>query len=993
MRRADVVLVLVLMSVGCGTEPTPTGGMGQLGGRVVISGPLRGAALSIDQLDLKTGDVRVHVTDTTADQDGKFSAEIGLANGLLRVTATGGSFVDLATGVTIQLDPTDELRSLVHLDLDEVRDDLIVSPVTHLIDARAQWKLTQMGDITKALDAAREHIDRHFGNVDWSSVHLVGLDQPATSPTEPVRAALVQAALSVLAKDIGTAAESSPQDVNVYTLVQRWADDIGRGDGDGTRSVFDGNDANADAPGTGLQLGTCGALPAPCNRPSGCSLGVCRTLCDLYAGSPRALLAGAMTKVIQDNDPNNPAALNKTQLKLSDTLAIARSINDNVDDDLFGDACIEQLDRLPPSITFLAPSPAEGAYAGGTVTLKVSAIDDTDATPRVTFLGYTDSDGDPGNSVAIATIDTTAMPDGAANVQVTAIDMSGNAATVTRNLLVDNTLPALSLDSASFLVDGATWWTATATPMLQGTVGDAAPVAVKAVINGVDVLGVVTGTSWTVAVPAGSLDAAGTAVTVVATDAAGNRREIMQRIRPDVTPPALSFQASTVNDEAGDQVAFATDESPIHTHAGTAIDLAAGPAATCAQLTKFSNLLGPSSPTFVTELPTRNPIAYQLVGADDGVGIAPGSTEYRVRRRDGGGGFTMVLDWTSAGAGSSIGTGAQLFAVAIQSDIVAELATTQATYDVEFRTVDRLARTSTSARCFDLQLRAPPLHFLAGGPTNNQPFALDALNAAPGAAYDNLAERLLNSGAGASLIDQPLTNGTTSTVYLTVTVTKPSAVTVSQQFAIRSNTTVTSVNTNCANTPSACNSPLPFPGNDYQSGTTTSAANSLTFPVRLYELNASGLPSTSFPCLAPCTPTSSVFTFAVPPRSATGAARRFVAMTMIGQVTALWPQDSAYAAAAPFSDSSYSGFRYTGTTRFSSSGCTQTVFQGGDPYCRQRTSRAQYQILTYAALSFSGNTLAGYATAPTATIAPAPAAPNTIRASGQNWQTFEGTLP
>lgn len=992
-----VVAMVGLGVAGCGSSETPTGGIGHISGHVIVSGPLHGASVSIDQLDPKTGGVRTHVADTTTDQDGWFEADIGLANGFLRATASGGTFVDLATGATIQLDPADKLNSLVRVELNEMRDDVLVSPVGHLVDARAAWKLAELGDVTKAVSAATEHLHRHFGNVDWSRVQLVSLDQPATSPTEPVRAALVQAALSVLAKDIATAAESSPQDVNVYTLTKQLAADIGN-DAFMGLSVFDGNDGNNQTPAMGLQLGACKPVPA-CDVLDGCTVGCGRTLCDLYAGTPRALLAGAMTKVIQDNDPENPAALNKTKLNLSDTLAIARSINDNLDDDLFGDACIEQLDRLPPSIKFLPPTPAEGGYAGGTLTVKVSAIDDTDASPRITILGYPDADGDPTNSVAIAAIDTTGMPDGGADVQVAAVDMAGNTATVSRSMVIDNTLPELSLDAAGFLVDGSTWWTTNATPTLRGAVADAAPVSVKAVVNGVDVAGSVNGTAWTVILPAGALDTAGTPVTIVATDAAGNHRDIIQRIRPDVTAPELSFQASNVNDEAGDQITFALDDSPIHTHAGTPIDLSTSNG--CPLVTKYSYLLGPSSPPFVTEQPARNPVSYQLVAADSGVGIVAGSTQYRVKRRELNGGSTVVLDWTSAGAGTSLGGGAQRFSIAMQSDLVMDLATTEATYDVEFRSTDRLSRTSTTARCFELQLRAPPLHFTSGGRAVSQPFALDSTSLVQGAIYNKLAARLLNNDAtGASLIDQFVANGTTETVYLTVTVTKPSSVAVSQQFVINNRTTTTDLSpaVNCdydTGNPAACDQPQQFPSAEYVSPIIPTTATTLSFPARLYELNASGVPTTSIPCIAPCPASGSVFKFAVPPRSSTGPARKFVVMTMIGQVSSLWPSDTNRPSAPSFSDLVSGGIDYTGKNEFSSTGCSpgHTILLAGKLHCNQRTTRRQYRALNYAKLDFLSDTGTDYATAPTVQHTPRIATPTVSRHAMWDWFTNETALP
>ena len=1020
MRRTGSNLRRVIVAcalgggAGCGQDPALPAYTGMLGGQVVVSGPLRGASISVDQIDIHTGELFRRVGEASTDDPGKFVLDTDLANGLLRITARGGSFVDLATRATIQLDPTDELTSLVWFELADIRDDVLVSPIGHLIDARARVKLETLGDMTQAVQDASAHLGRHFGDVkDWTRLRLIGLDQPATSPTEQVRAALVHAALSYLAKDIAAEAGSSPQEVNVLELTQRWAADLQRtasGDSAGAVEdlpVFDGNDGNDRRPGSGLQLGSCAPVEPACQVPAGlCTTGHCRGICDLYVGTPRALLAGAMTKVIRDN---GPGGANQTGLRIEDTLAIARSMSDNIDPDLFGGACIETLDRTAPEVRWdEAHSAADGAIVRGAIQLKAIAVDDVDPRPRAQIPGYADLDGDPSNDVALVNVDTTTAGDGPLIVTARAVDLAGNSRTIERRVIVDNTAPQLALSPAGFLADGSTWWTASAAPELRGAVSDAAAVAVKAIVNGAELPATVTGAGWQVTLPAGTLDAAGAQVAVVATDAAGNQAQVLQRIRPDVTPPALSFQAGTVNDEAAEQPAFALDESPIHSHNGAPIDLAV--AGACPAVTKYSYLLGAASPPYVAEHPGRNPIAYKLVSADDGVGIVDGSTQYRVLRRDAAG-AAVLLDWTSAGAGTPVAPGARLFDVAIVSDLVAGLSAIEGTYDVEVRATDRLSRTSTAARCFELRLKAPPLHFLGGGPAAGhalalgytpppgQPLPPPSLSLAPGATFDRLAARLLNDGAtGASLLDQWIVNGTTETVFLTVTVTRPASVTATQSFAIHNYTAITTTSIDCYTGPDnewnpACDPPAGFPpGGGYSSSRITTTATALAFPAKLFELDGAGVPVTEIPCLAPCSAGGSVFKFAVPPRAAGGAAaRRFIVMTMIGQVSNLWPRDGNQSATQPFVDLSVGGVRYTGKSQFFSSGCGK--YSTGMAFCQERWQRTQYRALTYARLDFQEFTKSTYATAATAQLSPVEATPQLSRNQSLFWETQEGTLP
>ena len=583
----------------------------------------------------------------------------------------------------VQLDARDEIVSLTRFELLALREDALISPIGHMIQARTMERLRAGDDLTAAFDETRASFHKHFGEVDWGQVIPWPLDLPAFSPTEPVRAAFVLAALSVLASDIAAAAQEGPQAVTVYRLMQRLTEDI-RAD------PFDGGDGDDPAPRSGIQLGFCSPVATGCVPGAGCATGGCRSRCDLYSGTPRTLLAAAMLKVIQDT------TLNRTGLDLANTISVVRGMSDNADPSLFAaQSCIET--------------------------------------------------------------------------------------------------------------------------------------------------------------------------------------------------PALSLQPSTVRDEGTETVTFATDHSPQHVHTGMLVDLATPTA--CPTVIKFSHLLGSTAPAYVVEDPGRNPIQYQLVTNDAGVGLAPGSTQYRVGRRVGLQ-TIWVLDWTSAGTGEPVGAGVTRFPVGIYSDLVPGLATTEGTYEVEFRTTDRLGRMATAARCFDLRVRSLPPDYAAMGsqPTKVHAYALDSLSLAPWALFDQIAARLLNDDAtGASLLDQDLFNGTTSTVYLTVTVTPPSSVLAAQSFVVANAPTEV---LNCSLCPAENAS-----GILEDSGSGSAPVTTLHFPVKLFEL-VGGVPATEIPCLAPCPSSGTVFRFAIPPRPSGGQpARAFRVMTMIGQVSGLWPR-----ATPPFED-------------------------------------------------------------------------------------------
>src|SRR5262249_17422173 len=150
---------------------------------------------------------------------------------------------------------------------------------------------------------------------------------------------------------------------------------------------------------------------------------------------------------------------------------------------------------------------------------------------------------------------------------------------------------------------------------------------------------------------------------------------------------------------------------------------------------------------------------------------------------------------------------------------------------------------------FDLRLRAPPLEFEPPPvlPTKVHAYALDSLSLMS-PLYDQIAARLLNADAtGASLIDQDVFNGTAETVYLTVSVIKPTSVTVSRSFVI-GNATTNVIPPTCDD----CVDP-PLGVLPYNSPTAMTIETTLDFPVKVFELVA-GLPAAEISCLAPCPP-------------------------------------------------------------------------------------------------------------------------------------------
>jgi hypothetical protein len=760
---------------------------GRLGGQVAMSGrsgPLRGAAVSIEQLTLDdaSGAVREHVADLVTDEAGVFSAETGVLNGVFRVTARGGAYDDLATGATIELDETDEIQSVLWLDVFEERDDGLVSPVGHLTYVLAQRWLDEgrATNIGEALDLAAEHVHAHFGEVeDWGRLALADLTVPVTSPTAEVRGALVAGAWSYLAADIAAAAGASPQEVNVHSLMTAWGEDLAVG-------VFDGNDDNDRTSGSGLQVGVCPPVDAACAVPSDdCTAGFCRTLCDLYDGSPRVLLAGAMIKLIQSND----------NLALDEAAArpIARAINENQDPELFGPAaCVEQLDRLSPTIIWEEPPEDADPLVSGTFTVRVRAIDDGEMPPVVTWDGREDIDGDPTNDVAIATIDTAGI-NGLIEVTAIASDFAGNSTDVTRVFEADSAPPELTWSSEDFLVRTGpeVWWTPLTNPELSGTVVDAHDVTVEAEIAQVVYEATIDGTDWSIVLPKGTILTTGIEVTVRAFDEVGNEAEAIEKtLRSDPTPPVLTVCPSAaecrVLNELNDQIDFTGAHStpihvPYHTHTNVGItqlgaDCDESPAP---HVYKHAYLLDEAAPLYADES-AKNELQWQFSLTDDGVGLDPTWTAYQVRQ----GGATLV-PWQTLSGGPTFTIPLFRQASGVPWPAIPQLGTVDGLFEIDFRGMDAFGRDVSFTRCWN--------HHPLAAPIEVQPIVNATSNVIAGKyaladlklnENDPIAAQVLNDGApGAGLSEFTVWNGTGEDVYVTIDLTEvPTGATCTKSY-------------------------------------------------------------------------------------------------------------------------------------------------------------------------------------------------------------------
>ena len=767
--RRHVALVAFLSSLlavaaACGGDDAPdsdAGSIAGVGGHVLMTlgGPLVGADVSIDHLEYQgaTPTVRSHIGDVTTDGSGYFHIGTGTKSGYFLITTRGGQFKDYATGQAIVLDATDELTAILYTDSLEDLTTGLVTPIAHLAHKLIVAR-TAAGTDTSLIAShtlVNEHLDAHFGGLAWERGTVGDLTVAAPSPTADVRAAFILAAWSMIARDIATAAGSTAQEINPYTLTLDLGRDLGA-------PPFDGNDSNERASGTGVQFGTCPAAPGACVPMGTCDLGDCRSKCDAYANTTRTVLATWLANVINDDEHN------QTGLTSADTLSFVRAVASNADPILFGSACVdvEGVDLEPPMLTWGA-TPVDGAVVRGVVTWTVAAIDNVDPAPVVTWLGgLPDTDGTP--SGAATTIDTTLAADGPRMITAHAVDESGNANDETRMIVADNTAPALTVSSAGFMPDGATWWTALDAPHLTGTVTDAhGPITVEARILGAIVASATFPSgAWDLALPAGSIVAAGSTVVVRAVDAVGNTTvdsaATSPFLRVDTAAPTIDPQATTVYDESNDSVTYPGAGAPVHTHSAVGATTL-GLVTTCPTIKKYAYL---TDTTPAGTEATSNPIALRFRASDVGIGLDLAAFSYRVTAPNlaAFGPFPLTPVPVSGAPGSYDAT-AELHrnGAAAVPPIGDPAAVLEGVYTVTYEAKDLLGRTATLSRCFTLAPLGPPLRITRPG----QPAMADANGFLRTLDYYKLD---VNPGPTADLL-----NGTASGSVLSVRVSNPTA--------------------------------------------------------------------------------------------------------------------------------------------------------------------------------------------------------------------------
>ncbi|MCL8084187.1 Ig-like domain-containing protein [Enterobacter hormaechei] len=204
------------------------------------------------------------------------------------------------------------------------------------------------------------------------------------------------------------------------------------------------------------------------------------------------------------------------------------------------------------------------AEAGQTVTVTLNGVD------------YTTTVQANGSwSVTVPSADIGAITDGDYTITVAVADKAGNPASADRDVLVDTTVPQLTINTVSDddVINSAEH--AQALIVTGSVTGAAAGDVVTVTINNKDYTATLdTSGRWSVGVPAtdvSALAAGDYTITAALTDKAGNSNSTTHEVEVNLTAPVL-----TIDTVSGDDVINSSEKTQDLTITGTASGLAAG---------------------------------------------------------------------------------------------------------------------------------------------------------------------------------------------------------------------------------------------------------------------------------------------------------------------------------------------------------------------------------------------------------------------------------
>ena len=151
-------LASVLPGCSSDTEIPPERPIGVISGKVVDSS-ISGA--QVTAYAFADGIRGARLDGTTTDSEGDYSLEIQSRDQFILIEATGGSYVEQATGRTVTVPNGQVLQAIVHYE-SGLSINVTVTPLTHLVSGLANYKIENGQPVTQAVPEAQSAINQYF---------------------------------------------------------------------------------------------------------------------------------------------------------------------------------------------------------------------------------------------------------------------------------------------------------------------------------------------------------------------------------------------------------------------------------------------------------------------------------------------------------------------------------------------------------------------------------------------------------------------------------------------------------------------------------------------------------------------------------------------------------------------------------------------------------------------------------------------------------------
>ncbi len=145
---------------------------GTISGRVV-DGTIIDSQINIYRFE--NGIIRELLGSTTSNNEGRYTLELRQKNQPVLIEATGGSYIEEASGTRVTLQPGQRLRSIVYYDSSKL--NVNITPLTHLAAALTEQKISQGTSAEDAIDAAVADISTLF-NIDIINTNPLDITDP-----------------------------------------------------------------------------------------------------------------------------------------------------------------------------------------------------------------------------------------------------------------------------------------------------------------------------------------------------------------------------------------------------------------------------------------------------------------------------------------------------------------------------------------------------------------------------------------------------------------------------------------------------------------------------------------------------------------------------------------------------------------------------------------------------------------------------------------------